>query len=72
MPHEEVLKTFYAKLKGVGNEGLIRVIDLAKECQMSYRQLSGLLRSSGLEPVWIGGKAFVYKDEANRAIVCAS
>ena len=72
MLHEEVLKRFYAKLRGVGHEGLIRVIDLAKEHNVSYRQLSSLLRSSGLDPVWIGGKAFVYKEEANRAIVRAS
>lgn len=64
MSHEEVLKSFYAKLKGVGTEGLIRVLDLAKEYKVSYRQLSTLLRTSGLATVWIGGKAFVYKREA--------
>lgn len=64
MSHEEVLKSFYASLKGVCTSSLIRLIDLAKEQQVSYRELRAELKSSGLEPFWINGKAFVYKHEA--------
>ena len=68
MTHEEVLKTFYATLKGVCSSSLIRVIDLAKENQVSYRDLCARLRSSGLEPFWINGKAFVCKQDAMAAL----
>jgi hypothetical protein len=72
MSHEEVLKSFYAKLKGVATESMIRVIDLAREHGLTYRQLRNLLKSSGLEPFWIGGKAFVLREEATTVLVQAS
>jgi len=65
MMHEEVLKSFYASLKGVHAHAMIRVLDLAKEHNMSYRYLSGLLRTKGVAPCWIGGKAFIARHEAS-------
>ncbi|MGZ4031092.1 MAG: hypothetical protein ACXVP5_09290 [Tumebacillaceae bacterium] len=72
MSHEEVLKSFYARLKGVATESMIRVIDLAQEHGLTYRQLRNLLQSSGLEPFWIGGKAFIFRDDAANVLVQAS
>ncbi|KEO82175.1 hypothetical protein [Tumebacillus flagellatus] len=64
MTHEQVLKAFYARLKNVSTESVVRVVDLAREHHMSYRHLSRLLKSSGLNLLWINGKAFVYRGEA--------
>ena len=71
MAHEEVLKSFYARLKGVANDSMIRVVELARENGMSYRYLSGMIKESGLQTYWIGGKLFVCREEAD-ALVKAS
>ncbi|ASS76643.1 hypothetical protein CIG75_17820 [Tumebacillus algifaecis] len=72
MVHEEVLKSFYARLKGLASDGLTRIVDLAKEVGQSYRSLCDLFRSSGLELFWIGGKAFVCRHEAVSVLRAAS
>lgn len=72
MAHEEVLKSFYARLKGVASESLTRMVDLGKEYGLSYRQLRALAEQHGLDIFWIGGKAFVCKQEAVRLILRAS
>ncbi|HEU4965265.1 MAG TPA: hypothetical protein VFV52_15660 [Bacilli bacterium] len=72
MAHEQVLKAFYARLKGVASDSLTRMIDLGKEYGLSYRQLRELVRHHGLEVFWIGGKAFVCKQEAVNVILRAS
>ncbi|MBL0389324.1 hypothetical protein JJB07_22285 [Tumebacillus sp. ITR2] len=64
MTHEQVLKTFYARLKNVSTDSVVRIVDLAREHHMSYRHLRSLLKSSGLNLLWINGKAFVYRGEA--------
>jgi len=64
MAHEEVLKSFYATLKGVSTHSLTRVVDLAKEHHISYRALVEQLRASGIAPYWINGKAFVHRQDA--------
>ncbi|TCP55991.1 hypothetical protein EV586_103650 [Tumebacillus sp. BK434] len=71
MAHEEVLKSFYARLKGVASDGVTRIVDLAKEFGMSYRALRDLFHTSGLEMLWIGGKAFVYRHEAVRVLTAS-
>lgn len=64
MTHEQVLKQFYARLKNVSSDSIVRVVDLAREHHLSYRHLSKLLKTSGLNLLWINGKAFVYRGEA--------
>lgn len=64
MTHEHVLKSFYARLKNVSTESVVRVVDLAREHHLSYRYVSGVLKASGMNLLWINGKAFVYRSEA--------
>ncbi len=63
MAHEEVLKSFYAALKGVATDSMIRVVDIAKENGISYRALSAAIKESGLQMTWIGCKAYVERDQ---------
>ncbi|MCX7572251.1 hypothetical protein OS242_20285 [Tumebacillus sp. DT12] len=72
MTHEVVLKSFYARLKGVAADSMIRIVELAREHGVSYRYLSDLLRNEGLQTYWIGGKAFVCRQEAVSALHRAS
>lgn len=64
MAHEQVLVSFYAALKGVATDSMIRVLDLAKENGISYRTLSASIKESNLELIWIGSKAYVHRDAA--------
>ncbi|MFD2172050.1 hypothetical protein [Tumebacillus lipolyticus] len=72
MTHEDVLKSFYARLKGVAMDGLTRIVDLAKEFGISYRKLRELFAASGLDLYWIGGKAFVCRHEAIQVLMRVS
>ena len=72
MTHEIVLKSFYARLKGVAADSMIHLVELAREHGVSYRYLSELLKREGLQTYWIGGKAFVCRQEAMSALLRVS